>query len=111
MDTRSSARALQAQIKQSLEELGYEVDADYGQSELSCHLAVRRAGRTDFELAVLIDDRTHYGVADIHTRYTTNAGILRAFGWQVATVLGKDWYQAKDKVIADLSAMLPIGDQ
>jgi hypothetical protein len=90
--------------------LGYEVEADYGQSELRCHLAVRRAGRTNFELAVLIDDRTHYAVSDIHSRYTTNAGILRAFGWQVATVLGKDWYQAKDKVVAELTAAIPSGD-
>ncbi len=107
LDTSSSARALQSQIGESLEQLGYEVEADYGQSDLRCHLAVRRKGQLNFELAVLIDDRTHYANPDVHSRYTTNAGILRAFGWQVTKVLGKDWYMDKDKVIADIVALLP----
>ncbi|MCH9696420.1 MAG: DUF4011 domain-containing protein [Gammaproteobacteria bacterium] len=110
LDTSSSARALQSQIREALEQLGFEVEADYGQSDLRCHLAVRRRGEVNFELAVLIDDRTHYDNPDIHSRYTTNAGILRAFGWKVAKVLGKDWYTDKDKVITEITAVMPPAD-
>ncbi|MEM7431635.1 MAG: AAA domain-containing protein [Pseudomonadota bacterium] len=106
LDTSSSARALQSQIRIALEGSGFEVEENYGQSDLRCHLAVRRAGQVNFEVAVLIDDRTHYATADIQTRYTTNAGILRAFGWNVVKVLGKDWYQNREKVIADIVAAL-----
>ncbi|MEM9688912.1 MAG: AAA domain-containing protein [Pseudomonadota bacterium] len=109
LDTSTSARALQAQITAALKQRGFDVEQDYGQSELRCHLAVRRLDKVDFELAVLIDDRTHYANPDIQSRYTTNADILRAFSWKVVRVLGKDWYTDRDKVIRRIEASL--GDQ
>ncbi|MEM1261996.1 MAG: AAA domain-containing protein [Pseudomonadota bacterium] len=102
IDTSTSARALQTQIKAAIEARGYDVEENYGQSDLRCHLAVRRQEQESYELAVLIDDGTHYANPDIFSRYTTDTGILRAFGWRVTTVLGKDWYADKEKVIEQI---------
>lgn len=57
-------------------------------------------------LAILIDNASHYAIADIETRYTNGAAVLRAFGWQVEYVLGKDWYQDKEATIARLCTTL-----
>lgn len=106
LDMTTSAQALQQQIKEALSSKGYDVASNYGQSDLRCHLAVRPNNSAAYSLAILIDDRSHYAIADIETRYSGNATLLQAFGWQVEYVLGKDWYQDQEATIARLCASL-----
>ena len=75
---------------------------DYGQSALKCHIAAKRAGHgaaNDFQLAIQVDDSAHYGDADLSARYVVKPGILSAFGWEVLTVLAKDWHAGRAKVM------------
>ncbi len=106
-DESTSARALQTQLAEALRACGLEVEVDFGQSGLRCHLAVRRSDEPDFCLAVLLDDSAHYAIEDLQTRYTTNIGVLRAFGWTVVQVLAKEWYQDREQVIDNLLRAMP----
>ncbi|MGK0172177.1 MAG: hypothetical protein ACI9W2_003911, partial [Gammaproteobacteria bacterium] len=100
------AQILQRQVSDALTDKGFDVVSNYGQSDLRCHLAVRSKNDSTYRLAVLIDDASHYAITDIETRYTNSAAILRAFGWQVEYVLGKDWYQDKEATIDRLCTTL-----
>jgi hypothetical protein len=75
---------------------------NYGQSALKCHIAVKRAGHNeagDFYLAIQVDDRDHYRNADLASQYVVKPGILSAFGWEVMTVLAKDWHAGRAKLM------------
>jgi very-short-patch-repair endonuclease len=65
---------------------------------------VKQAGAGDFRLAVQIDDRAHYSNTDLAARYVVRPSILSAFGWDVMTVLAKDWRDDPGKVIERIAA-------
>ncbi len=97
------------QIAEELRVRGYIAVRNYGQSALKCHIAVKRAGHGDagdFHLAIQIDDRAHYGDADLATRYVVKPGILPAFGWEAMTVLAKDWHTSRAKVMERIVSRL-----
>jgi hypothetical protein len=90
------------QIAEELRARGYAAVRNYGQSDLKCHIAVKRAGHgaaEHFRLAIQIDDCAHYGNADLAARYLVKPGILAAFGWEVMTVLAKDWHASRAKLM------------
>jgi hypothetical protein len=60
----------------------------------------------DFKLAVQVDDRAHYDNPDLAARYVVNPSIMGAFGWDVVTVLGKDWRTEPAKVIERITSRL-----
>jgi hypothetical protein len=60
---------------------------------------VKRDPGGDFKLAIQVDDRAHYDTPDLAARYVVRPSILGAFGWEVVTVLGKDWRTEPAKVI------------
>src|SRR5262245_4078074 len=94
------------QIAAELSARGLVVARNHGQSDLKCHVAVKRAGDSTFRLAVQIDDRAHYGNTDLAARYVVQPAILAAFGWRVMTVLGKDWRNDRAKVLERITAHL-----
>jgi len=94
------------QVAAELSARGFVVARNHGQSDLKCHVAVKRAGEGDFCLAVQIDDHAHYGNTDLAARYVVQPSILSAFGWRVMTVLGKDWRNDPGKVIERIAARL-----
>ena len=97
------------QIAEELSARGYVAVRNYGQSALKCHIAVKRAGHSeahDFHLAIQIDDRAHYGNADLGARYVVKPGILSAFGWEVMTVLAKDWHAGRAKLMERIVSRL-----
>ncbi len=90
------------QIAQELTARGFVAMRNYGQSALKCHIAVKRASQgaaEDFHLAIQVDDCAHYGDADLAARYVVKPGILSAFGWEVMTVLAKDWRANRNKLM------------
>ncbi len=101
-ETDGDGQLVANQIAEELKARGYVAVRNYGQSALKCHIAVKRAGHgeaEDFHLAIQIDDRAHYGNADLATRYVVKPGILSAFGWEVMTVLAKDWHASRAKLM------------
>ena len=67
------------------------VDLDVGQSRFRCDLAVRQEGDRAYRLAIQVDSEAHYANANLLERYLLQPSILKAFGWEVMIVLGKDW--------------------
>jgi hypothetical protein len=60
-----------------------------------------------FRVAVQVDDRAHYLNTDLAAWYVVRPSILSAFGWDVMSVLAKDW-RADPKGVADwIAARLP----
>ncbi|MBB3169035.1 AAA domain-containing protein [Simiduia aestuariiviva] len=99
-------RALVQVIAERLRGVGLVVETGYGQSELTCDLAVRRKQDVHFRLGILTDSRQHYATEDLIERYHTPASVLQAFGWNICFVLAKDWYRDADAVIARILASL-----
>ncbi len=91
------------EIKQQLEKLGYEVDAQVGQSGFKCSLAVKKnADDEEYTLSVLIDDDNHYTNNNLVEQYYQRPAILRSFGWRSMHVLAKDWLQQREKVMEEI---------
>jgi hypothetical protein len=93
-------------IAAKLRESGLIAVRNHGQSDLKCHIAVKRDPDGDFKLAIQVDDRAHYDNPDLAARYVVHPSILGAFGWEVVTVLGKDWRTDPAKVIERITARL-----
>jgi hypothetical protein len=92
------------QIATELAARGFAVVRNHGQSGLKCHVAVKRAGETEFRLWVQVDDLAHYSNTNLIGRYVMTPSILSAFGWNVMTVLGKDWRNDPGQVIEQIVA-------
>ncbi|MCO6454543.1 MAG: hypothetical protein J5I93_04425, partial [Pirellulaceae bacterium] len=85
---------------------GYQVDADVGNSRFRCDLAVRSAGDSHYRLGILIDHDAHYGQTDLLEREWQRPRLLEQFGWRVAHVLAKDWYDNPQRVLDEILTRL-----
>ena len=94
------------QIAERLRASGLIAARNHGQSDLKCHIAVKREVDGDFKLAIQVDDRAHYANPDLAARYVVGPSILGSFGWDVVTVLGKDWRTDPAKVIERITSRL-----
>lgn len=92
--------ATTTQIKKALENKGYIVHEQIGQSSFRCTLAVKKQPDDKvYCLGILIDDELHYRNSDIVEQYYQRPSILKSFGWKVTTVFAKDWLEDANKVI------------
>ncbi len=98
------------QIAAALKAKGYVVDRAVGQSHFRCDLAVRRDGETVYRLAILLDNDGYYDQSDLLERDLMRPKLLRDFGWKVAFVLAKDWYEDRAAVLDRLDRLL-AGDE
>jgi len=98
--------AVVEQVASALRERGYIVDPAVGQSHFRCDLAIRRAGEGSYRGCVLVDHDAYYDHGDIIERDLMRPKLLRAFGWNVAHVLAKDWYADHEAVLEKLEAGL-----
>jgi hypothetical protein len=90
------------QLVAALAEQGYLVERDVGQSHFRCDLAVRRPGDAAYRLGILVDNDRYYDREDLLEREMLRPKLLRDFGWQVAHVLAKDWYDEPQQVLTKL---------
>jgi predicted DNA-binding WGR domain protein len=87
------------QLARALRARGHVVDENVGQSRFRCDLAVRAGDRREYRLGVFVDTEDYYGNGNVEERHVTRPGILRAFGWEVMTVLTRDWYHEPEGVL------------
>lgn len=96
----ASSTIVARELKQKLEELGYEVAERVGQSDFKCSLAIRQKHDDDaYTLSILIDDDKHYSNNNLVEQYYQRPAILQSFGWRYIQVLAKDWLQDPAKVV------------
>jgi predicted DNA-binding WGR domain protein len=93
-------------IATALRARGHRVDLHVGQSRFRCDLAIRGSAEGTYQLGILVDTDEHYANPNLVERYVTQPGILRGFGWRVAFVLTKDWFQNRDAVLTRLEREL-----
>ncbi len=94
------------QLADALVERGFLVDRAVGQSHFRCDLAVYQQGDTQYRLAILLDNRAYYEQSELLERDMMRPKLLRSFGWQVAFVLTKDWYDNRREVLDHLLQLL-----
>ncbi len=99
----STGNLLASQIAGALNRRGWVAETDAGQSRFRCDVAVRVPGSDRHQLAVLIEGNGASGVLE---RFHTRPGILRAFGWQVAVVMAKDWWHEPAAVLERIERLL-----
>ena len=94
------------QLADALREKGYVVAEAVGQSHFRVDLAVRRASDKTFRLGILVDSLASYEQSEPLERDMMRPRLLREFGWQVTTVLAKDWYELPGEELARLTKLL-----
>ncbi len=82
---------LVATVASSLRALGLRVAENQGVSEFRVDLAVAHPDATEWTVAVLIDTAASYDKVDVLEQHHVRPSVLRAFGWTVVPILGKDW--------------------
>jgi hypothetical protein len=105
------ANVVVAQLAVRLRERGYEADANVGQSEFRCDLAVRAPGETQYRLGVLVDTDRYYGNQNLLERDLLRPRLLRDFGWNVALVLTKNWLENPDEVLQAIEKRLKAAEE
>ena len=91
------------EIKQQLQQHGYEVDEQIGQSSFKCSLAVKaKPGDDHYTLSIMIDDENHYNNPNLMEQYYQRHAVLESFGWKCTHVLSKDWLQHPERVLQQI---------
>jgi predicted DNA-binding WGR domain protein len=91
------------QVKEALEECGYGITEQVGQSDFKCSLSVtQNPGDTEYLLSILIDDERHYQNDNLLELFYQRPAILQSFGWRTIRVFAKDWFQQPKKVIEQI---------
>ena len=96
------ASPLTDQISAALQQHGFSVDRNVGQSHFQCDLGVRKSGDESYRLGILVDNEEYYQLEDVLEREVMRPRLLEAFGWKIAFVLAKDWYEDRDGVLSRL---------
>lgn len=98
-------------LAEALQAGGYTVDRAVGQSQFRCDLAVRRDGDHVYRLGILVDTADYFRQTDLLERDLMKPNLLRAFGWRVAVVLSKDWWENPDNVLTRLKRIAEDDDE
>ena len=91
----SSLSAVAAELCEALRRRGWTVDTGIGRSGFNIDVAVQ--GPEGYQLGVLLDPGTADTTAT--ARGIAEAGVLRAFGWQIKRVLVSEWWLDPDAVV------------
>ncbi len=93
-------------IKLALEEKSYLVKTNYGNSNFTCNLAVKKKKNSKkYSLAIFIDDASFYQNSS-HFSFAQKQEILAEFSWQTYTVIGKNWLEDKDEILKEICALI-----
>ena len=88
------------ELKSALENNGYIVIQNIGQSGFKCHLGVMKSLEGDFYVAgILLDDAYHYKNDDLLEQYIFKPQLLKSNGWNIIQIYSKDWYLDSENVL------------
>ncbi len=98
-----TSAALARQIAAALQSRGWDAETHVGQSRFRCDVAVRAKGAAKHQVGLLLDVTSQ---TDVLERFHTQPSILKAFGWQVLVILGKDWWHDPHSVVERIERLL-----
>ena len=96
--------AYEIQIKEALENLGYEVDINLGNTDYKLSLGVFDRELNTYVLGVECDYRAFHSSTSILERDVYRFKFLESRGWVIVRVWSRDWWLSREKVLADLVA-------
>jgi len=96
----------EATLAEALEAKGYIVDRNIGQSQFTCDIALRLPQDKKYRLGILLDGGEHYDINPPLERYFLRPEILRGFGWNIHTVIAKDWFHEPEQVLNSIDLMM-----
>ncbi|MGN6511114.1 MAG: WGR domain-containing protein, partial [Chitinophaga sp.] len=100
---RAGETVILKEIRTQLEQQGFEVSEQVGQSGFRCSLAVKAdANDHAYALGIQVDDEAWYRHENVLEQYYQRPAVLESFGWQVLTVYAKDWLQQPEKVMEEI---------
>jgi predicted DNA-binding WGR domain protein len=103
------ADAIRDALAQALRARGHDVRIDVGRSQFRCDLALVDPQGGGYALGILLDHPART-VDDTLERYVFRPQILRAFGWRVLDLPGRDWRADPAAVIARIEGLLQHGE-
>lgn len=98
--------AYETQIKESLENLGYEVDINLGNTDYKLSLGVYDRELETYVLGIECDYRAFHSSNSLLERDIYRFKFLESRGWTIVRVWSRDWWLSRDKVLTDLVSMI-----
>lgn len=86
-------------LRAALDEIGYDVDLDVGESGFLCDVAIHRPDEERYRLGLLVDSPRFYEQGDVLERYLLRPQLLESFGWDVMMVKTADWHADRERVL------------
>lgn len=100
---RSGDTIILQEIREQLEQQGFSVTEQVGQSGFKCSLAVKAQENDNaYALSIIVDDDNYYQHADVLEQYYQRPAILESFGWRTITVYAKDWLLQPLRVMEEI---------
>lgn len=98
--------AYETQIKEALENLGYEVDINLGNTDYKLSLGIFDPELDTYVLGVECDYRAFHSSSSILERDIYRFKFLESRGWVIVRVWSRDWWLSRDKVLTELVSMI-----
>lgn len=102
----SQIGAYEEKIKQGLEEMGYTVFTDLGNTSYKLSLGVYDSELKRFVLGIECDYRAYQSSESVLERDVYRIKFLESRGWKIVRVWSRDWWQSPKKVLQSLSTMI-----
>ncbi len=95
-----------------LAEHNLQCDFYVGRSEFRCDIGVKMEGDAKYRLGILVDVDGYYQLdVDLLDRELFRPRLLRIFGWDVYSVLVKDWLTDSDRIVNEIVSQCFSADQ
>lgn len=95
-------------IKNDLEDRGYVVDANVGNSEFRVDLAVRKKGSDHYDLGILVDTRPIVDDISCRDKFYVQESVLNMMKWKTVNIYTLEYYkypsQTIDRIIEAMNA-------
>jgi hypothetical protein len=98
--------AYEEQIKKGLEETGYTVYTNLGNTSYKLSLGVFDKELDRFVLGIECDYQAYNSSESVLERDVYRIKFLESRGWRIVRVWSRDWWQSPKKVLHDLSAVI-----
>ena len=102
----ASEDAIVAELSTDLRRLGFVVELGVGVSRFRVDVAVRKPEDRVYRLGILVDTAEQYATTDPFERDFIRPRLLKSFGWNVASVLARDWYDHRERELQRILELL-----
>ena len=86
-------------ISKELKAKGYECDVSIGSSEFKVDLAVRKPGKKEYILGILLDEKPLNGNVSCRDRFYVEPVILKTLKWKILRIYTVSFLRYKTKTI------------